>query len=76
MYQKPIGKVEATQKANWKKDQLQISDEALKLQQKNPLVLDRQERVDELKKQVQNGEYKVQPEKVAKAFYDYWNENF
>ncbi len=66
----------ATPKKALQRDQLQISTEALKLQQTNPLITERQVRVDELKKQVERGEYKVNPEKVAQAFYDYWNDKF
>ncbi|WP_413378366.1 flagellar biosynthesis anti-sigma factor FlgM [Alkalihalobacillus sp. 1P02AB] len=76
MYQKQAEKMEALPKKALKRDQLQISTEALKLQQTNPLVTERQVRVNELKKQVESGEYKVNPEKVAQAFYDYWNDKF
>ncbi|GAF67105.1 flagellin synthesis regulatory protein [Bacillus sp. TS-2] len=75
-YQQKQLKIEHLQSKHKKRDQLEISSEALEMQKANPLVEARQKKVEELRKQVESGEYKVQPEKVAQAFYDYWNENY
>jgi negative regulator of flagellin synthesis FlgM len=57
-----------------KKDQIQISSEALDLQVSKKEEAKRAERVEALKKQIESGEYKVDAKKVAERFYDYWKQ--
>ncbi|WP_100374058.1 flagellar biosynthesis anti-sigma factor FlgM [Bacillus sp. FJAT-45037] len=56
-----------------KHDKLEISSQALEMQKGNPLEKERAERVENLKKQVEVGEYRINPEAVAKKMYDFWN---
>ncbi|RKL68327.1 flagellar biosynthesis anti-sigma factor FlgM [Salipaludibacillus neizhouensis] len=56
-----------------KQDQVEISPEAKKLANTPGISADRMERVQEVKEQVNNGTYKVNPEEVAKKLYDFWN---
>jgi negative regulator of flagellin synthesis FlgM len=55
-----------------KTDQVTISSQAKQLNETNHIQTERQQRVDELKNQVQNGQYTIQPQKVAEAFASYW----
>jgi negative regulator of flagellin synthesis FlgM len=57
---------------NSKTDQVTISSQAKQLNETNRIETERQQRVDQLKNQVQNGQYTVQPQKVAEAFAAYW----
>ncbi|SHM96827.1 flagellar biosynthesis anti-sigma factor FlgM [Gracilibacillus kekensis] len=51
-----------------KPDQLEISDKALKMQQKDA----RQTYVNEIKQQVDNGEYNVNTQETAKKILNFW----
>ena len=65
----PVEKARSLQK----EDQLQISPQAKEMFKKNTEVdLERQEKINALKAQVQSGEYKVNSEKVADSFYQFW----
>jgi negative regulator of flagellin synthesis FlgM len=55
-----------------KTDQVTISSQAKQLNETNRIETERQQRVDELKSQVQSGQYTIQPQKVAEAFSAYW----
>jgi len=57
-----------------KRDQLEISKAAKEMQQGTRIEKEREERVKELKEQIDNGTYKVDAYAVARKFYDYWNE--
>lgn len=59
-----------------KKDKIEISTEALELQKGNSIEAKREERVQQLKEQVQNGEYKVNSRNVAEKLYSFWNEKY
>ncbi|WP_062108971.1 flagellar biosynthesis anti-sigma factor FlgM [Bacillus niameyensis] len=65
-YQRQVPKKEqaATTKQT---DKVEISSEAKKMQQIPSIVIEREQRIAELKNQVQNGEYKVDPKKVAEG---------
>ena len=65
----PVGKTRPIQK----EDQLQISPQAKEMFEKTSEVnVERQEKINALKAQVQSGEYKVNSEKVADSFYQFW----
>lgn len=73
-YRKQIEKTEQTNDLKAKRDQLEISSKALEMQKGTPLEKERQEKVAELKRKIEAGEYKVNPQAVANKFYEYWNE--
>ncbi|MCF6138759.1 flagellar biosynthesis anti-sigma factor FlgM [Pseudalkalibacillus berkeleyi] len=55
-----------------KQDQIQISKEALEMQKSGGASKERTERIEQLKNEVQSGNYKVDAEKVAQKFADFW----
>ncbi|GAA0368057.1 flagellar biosynthesis anti-sigma factor FlgM [Bacillus horti] len=73
-YQKTQNKTQVSKAAQAKrKDQVQISDQA-KAMLGNKVNTDpvHQQKVKELKQQVQNGEYQVDSRKVAEKMYQFW----
>lgn len=74
LYKKQVGKAQPKEGVAKKKDQLEISPEAKLMQQETRISAERKEKVEAIKQKVQNGEYKVNPEQVARKFYDFWNE--
>lgn len=55
-----------------KSDNLQISPEALKLQEKNKPMEKRTAYVQELKQAVESGDYKVDYEQTAEKMLEFW----
>jgi negative regulator of flagellin synthesis FlgM len=73
-YQKQmqVSPVERTKPVQ-KEDQLQISNRAKEMFEKNSGVdAARQEKIKELKAQIQSGDYQVNSEKVADKVFDFW----
>ncbi|ARK25509.1 flagellar biosynthesis anti-sigma factor FlgM [Sporosarcina sp. P37] len=69
-------KTEQTKQASQvQTDKLEISSEAKKLSQASPIETARQQRVQELKSQVQSGEYQVDANKLASSMLSYFNKN-
>ncbi|MFD2655575.1 flagellar biosynthesis anti-sigma factor FlgM [Gracilibacillus thailandensis] len=66
--QQHIQQKTASKSRSLKPDQLEISDKALKMQQKES----RQTYVNEIKQQVDNGEYQVNNKETAKKLLNYW----
>lgn len=60
------------QKAKVKTDKLEISSEAKQLSEKSSFTVERNERVQELKAQVQAGTYEVNPEQLAANLVKYF----
>ncbi|HJF33001.1 MAG TPA: flagellar biosynthesis anti-sigma factor FlgM [Sporosarcina psychrophila] len=60
------------QKAKVKTDKLEISSEAKQLSEKSSFTIERNERVQELKAQVQAGTYEVNPEQLAANLVKYF----
>lgn len=56
-----------------KSDKIEISDEAKRMQSTQAFAEARSQKVESIKKQVQDGTYQVSAEDVAKKLYDYWN---
>lgn len=56
-----------------KADQLQISDQAKKMQELSGVHPAREKRVEAIKAQVESGNYKVEPEKVAEKLLSFWS---
>lgn len=74
-YNKQLDKVEKpqTQAAN-QKDKIEISKEALELQITNQHDVERQQKIDELKNKIESGEYKVNPQEIARKMHSYWDD--
>lgn len=72
-YQKQmqVSKTEKTRPIQ-KEDELQISNQAKEMYGKNIKEVERQEKINALKAQVQSGDYKVDNEKVAEKIFGYW----
>ena len=63
----------AEQKVNLQADKLEISAAAKQLSEVSSYTVGRDERVQELKAQVEAGTYKVDPEQLAKDLASYFN---
>ena len=55
------------------KDQIEISNQAKELQEKDKTSEKRASYVQEIKQAVDSGSYKVNPEKVAQKMLDFWS---
>ncbi|ANX13699.1 flagellar biosynthesis anti-sigma factor FlgM [Fictibacillus arsenicus] len=64
-------KQETVQSA-YKKDEIQISDEAKKLLSSSKFEQERADKVNEIKRQVESGNYQVDASRVAKSILDFW----
>jgi negative regulator of flagellin synthesis FlgM len=67
-------KQETVQSA-YKKDEIQISDEAKKLLSSSKFEQERADKVNEIKRQVESGNYQVNTSKVAKSILDFWRKS-
>ena len=67
----PVGK---SGKIPMGKDEVNISTEALEMQRQveDPNSPQRREKVDQLKKQVEEGSYRVSSDKLAEKFLSFW----
>ena len=74
VYRQSIERTNPKKGRRLKKDQVEISQAALEMQKGTPFEKARQEKVAELKKKIEAGEYKVHPHSVAAKFYEFWNE--
>lgn len=75
-YQKQIQKqtpVKLEQQA--KADQLQISEQAKKMQGTEQVAPEREARVESIKQQVESGNYQVEVEQTAAKILDYWTKS-
>ncbi|KAB2336854.1 flagellar biosynthesis anti-sigma factor FlgM [Cytobacillus depressus] len=72
-YKRQMNKLENTVKsANKAADKVEISTTAKEMQQVSQYTNARQEKVEKLKIQVENGTYKVNPKEVAKSLIDFY----
>lgn len=72
-YKRQMNKLDQAANVRGKtEDKVEISATAKEMQQVSRVESQRQERVEELKIQVQNGQYKVQPKEVAKSIYNFY----
>jgi negative regulator of flagellin synthesis FlgM len=62
-------------KTAYKKDEIQISDEAKKLLKSSRFEQERAEKVSEIKNQVDNGTYKVNVSETAKSILNFWRKS-
>jgi negative regulator of flagellin synthesis FlgM len=58
--------------SGYKKDELQISDEAKILLSSSKFEQDRAEKISEIKSQVDKGTYKVNVNETAKSIINFW----
>ena len=73
-YQKQmqVSQVEKTRSIQ-KEDQLQISNQAKQMfESKTEIDVERQEKINTLKAQIQSGDYQVNSEKVAEKMHQFW----
>lgn len=63
---------QAKEQPKVKADKLEISQQAKQLSETSPVTLERNERVQQLKAQVEAGTYKVEPEKLAASLIKYY----
>ncbi|SES30274.1 flagellar biosynthesis anti-sigma factor FlgM [Salipaludibacillus aurantiacus] len=54
-------------------DQVEISSEAKEMAKSTDVSAQRQQRVDEVKAQIEKGTYEINHKAVAKKFYEFWN---
>lgn len=64
---------QAKQTNQLKTDKLEISSEAKKLSTATPIETERQQRVQQLKTQVQSGDYQVDAKELASSMLSYYN---
>jgi negative regulator of flagellin synthesis FlgM len=67
-------KQESVQPA-FKKDEIQISDEAKKLLTSFKFEQERSEKLNEIKQRVESGNYQVNTSKIAKSILDFWRKS-
>lgn len=61
--------------SGYKKDELQISDEAKKLLSSSKFESDRAEKITEIKSLVDKGTYKVNVSETAKSIINFWQKS-
>ncbi|MBY6037063.1 flagellar biosynthesis anti-sigma factor FlgM [Fictibacillus nanhaiensis] len=61
--------------SRYKKDEIQISDEAKKLLSSSKFEQDRADKVNEIKHQVNSGTYKVNVSETAKSILNFWRKS-
>lgn len=61
------------EQTKFKTDKLEISSEAKQLSEVSPITVQRNEKVQQLKAQIESGNYKVEPEKLASNLISYYN---
>ena len=66
-----VSKTEKTRPIQ-KEDELQISNQAKEMYGKNVAEVERQEKINALKAEIQSGDYKVDNQKVADKIFGYW----
>ncbi|WP_017470761.1 flagellar biosynthesis anti-sigma factor FlgM [Amphibacillus jilinensis] len=72
-YQKQLHRQTPIRSEHQKKaDQLQISDQAKKMQEFNGVHPAREQHVNAIKQEVDAGQYKVEAEQVAKKMLTFW----
>jgi negative regulator of flagellin synthesis FlgM len=61
--------------SGYKKDELQISDEAKKLLSSSKFEQDRADKVSEIKNQIDSGTYKINVSETAKSILNFWRKS-
>jgi negative regulator of flagellin synthesis FlgM len=72
-YKRQMNKLDQASKTTGKAaDKVEISSAAKEMQQESQITNDRDAKVNELKIQVENGTYNVDPKAVAKSILDFY----
>lgn len=71
-YKQHLQKQADMKKSASKSDEIQISQEALKLQEKEKPAEKRAAYVEQIKQEVESGEYKIDVEKTARKMINFW----
>ncbi|MCZ0754415.1 flagellar biosynthesis anti-sigma factor FlgM [Anoxybacillus sp. J5B_2022] len=71
-YQRQVNKTEQVAKLTGKKDKVEISQAAKELQEASKLEAARQEKIEQLKQQVQTGTYTIDAKAVADSVWNYY----
>ena len=74
-YQKAVNKADTSMKPSQLADKVEISNKAKELQQLSSVEVERQAKIDEIKKQVENGTYQVNVNETAKGVLDFYSKN-
>jgi len=72
-YNKHMQQQPTKKKSTSNKDQINISDAARQMQKNKTSDSKRSAYVHDIKQEVQSGEYKIEPEKIAKKIVDFWS---
>jgi len=75
LYQNQINKIEKDTPKQKNADKLEISSQAKDLQLAAQLKSEREERIQQIQKQIEEGSYKVQPSLVAEKMLQYFSKN-
>jgi len=73
-YKQQMNKLNQHKNINKQNDKVEISSTAKELQQVSSVEKERQKKVEQLKLQVENGQYKVDPQKIAKGISKFYFE--
>ncbi|TCT20454.1 FlgM family anti-sigma-28 factor [Melghiribacillus thermohalophilus] len=71
-YQKPYQQQAKMGKGKTSEDKVEISSEAKKMLETNPIADERKKKVEKLTEQVQSGEYNIDPETTAKKMIEFF----
>lgn len=72
-YKRQMNKLEATANPHGKKaDKVEISSTAKEMQQISQVSMERKQKVEDLKIQVENGTYKLDPKETAKSILSFY----
>lgn len=72
-YKRQMNKLESTNKASQAaSDKIEISSAAKEMQQVSQISAQRQARVEELKNEVQSGNYEIKPNEVAGSIINFY----
>jgi negative regulator of flagellin synthesis FlgM len=74
-YQKQMHKQASLQKGNSAEDKIEISSKAQELLKGNPIEEARKQKVEQLKNDIQNGDYQVNYEQTARKMVDFWTKH-
>ncbi|MDP4085202.1 MAG: flagellar biosynthesis anti-sigma factor FlgM [Bacillota bacterium] len=74
-YKRQMNKFDQATTVNKQKDQVEISSTAKEMQQVSQLTDQRQAKIEELKGQVENGTYTINPKEVAKSMVGFYSKN-
>lgn len=72
-YNRQVNKVDTTKTTPLPKDKVEISASAKEMQQVSQVSAERQNKLDELKSQIENGTYKMNASDTAKSILDFYS---